>query len=104
MQHGMKCAAGGHERDVTWELGCLRVRYIPKVYTCNANTDPSPDTGPAEARHEPVFTGLGGVPSRDGMAELEAGMMREHGTCGHLEARRPAHACACAVHAHHLST
>ena len=42
---------------------------------------------PAEARQEPVFTGLGGVPSCDGMAELEAGMMREHAEYGHLEAR-----------------
>ena len=49
---------------------------------------------PAEAHQEPVFMGLGGVPSRDGMAELEAGMMHEHGACGLL---KPEHLC---THAH----
>ena len=104
MQHGMKCAARGHERDATWKLGCLRVKYIPKAYTCNANTHLSRDAGPGRGPSGARFHGSRGVPSRDGMAELEAGMMHEHGACGHLEVRTPVHACACAVHAQHLST
>ena len=104
MQHGMKCAARGHERDATWMLGCLRVRYIPKAYTCTANTHPSRDAGPGRGPSGARFHGSRGVPSRDGMAELEAGMMHEHGACGHIQAGTPVHACACAVHAQHLST
>ena len=104
MQHGMKCAARGHERDATWKLGCLRVKYIPKACTCNANTHSSRDAGPGRGPSGARFHGSRGVPSRDGMAELEAGMMHEHGACGHLEVRTPVHACACAVHAQHLST
>ena len=68
IQHGMKCAARGHERDATWKLGCLRVRYIPKAYTCTANTHPSRDAGPGRGPSGARFHGSrgGAVVRRDG--------------------------------------
>ena len=49
----------------------------------------------------PFSRGFGRVPSRNGMAEPEAGMLPEHTQYGLLEGRTPASMRACAIHAPH---
>ena len=49
----------------------------------------------------PFSRGFGRVPSRDGMAEPEAGMLTEHTQHDPLEGRTPASMRACAIHAPH---
>ena len=49
----------------------------------------------------PFSRGFGRVPSRNGMAEPEAGMLTEHTRHGPLEGRTPASMRACAIHAPH---
>ena len=49
----------------------------------------------------PFSWGFGRVPSRDGMAEPEAGMLTEHTQHDPLEGRTPASMRACAIHAPH---
>ena len=49
----------------------------------------------------PFSRGFGRVPSRNGMAEPEAGMLPEHSQHSLLEGRSPASMRACAIHAPH---
>ena len=49
----------------------------------------------------PFSRGFGRVPSRNGMAEPEAGMLTEHTKHSLLEGRTPASMRACAIHAPH---
>ena len=58
----------------------------------------------AAAPHGPFFTvvrAVGGVPSRDGMAESEHAMLHEYDKYNYLKDLLPAHACACAMNAPH---